>query len=174
MIPTLTTDRLTLGPLGLDHFEALAAFYASERSRFVGGPKDRAQSWRQLSTEIGHWTLRGFGRFAVHETATNSFVGIVGAWDPEGWPEPEIGWDLWDGFEGRGYATEAAQATRDWCYGTLGWTTAISLVDPQNAGSVSVAKRLGCTLDRHCELPGFGRLEIWRHPAPADLRGTAA
>lgn len=169
MIPTLTTDRLTLGPLGAEHAQTLAAFYASDRSHFVGGPKDAAQSWRQLATEIGHWTLRGYGRFAVSDTATGDFIGIIGPWNPEGWPEPEIGWDLWDGFEGRGYATEAAAAARNWCYDTLGWTTAISLVDPANAGSAAVARRLNCQMERLYDLPGYGAVEIWRHPSPEDL-----
>lgn len=172
-IPTLTTDRLTLGPLGPDHFDAVAAFYASERSLFVGGLKTPAQSWRQLASEIGHWTLRGYGRFAVTETATGAFVGIVGPWNPEGWPEPELGWDLWDGFEGRGYATEAALAARNWCYDALGWTTAISLVDPANAGSAGVARRLGCAPERMFDLPGHGPVEIWRHPAPANVTEAA-
>lgn len=164
--PILTTDRLTLGPLGLHHFEPLAAFYATDRSRFVGGPKDRAQSWRQLALEIGHWTLRGYGRFAVTETATDTFIGVIGPWFPEAWPEPEIGWDLFEGFEGKGYATEAARAARDWCYDTLGWTTAMSLVDPENAASAAVATRLGATNERPFDLHGYGPIDIWRHPAP--------
>ena len=169
MIPVLTTDRLTLGPLTLDHFEAFANFYASDRSRFVGGIKTRSQSWRQLATEIGHWSLLGYGKFSVTETATGQCVGAVGPWNPEGWPEPEIGWDLWEGYEGKGYATEAARAVRNWCYTSLGWSTAISLVHPDNPGSAAVARRLGCTYEGLHDLDPHGVVQIWRHPSPQEI-----
>ena len=79
-IPTLHTERLTLRPLALSDFETLAAFYESDRSRYVGGPKRPDETWRTLASEIGHWTLRGYGRFGVDETATGKFVGMVGPW----------------------------------------------------------------------------------------------
>lgn len=173
LTPTLATDRLTLGPLRDGHLDAMAAFYADDRSRFVGGPLDRARTWRMMATEAGHWTLRGYGRFAVTDTATGALVGLIGPWNPEGWPEPELGWDLMNGQEGRGYATEAARAARDWCYGTLGWTTAISLVADGNDGSARVAERLGATLETRIDHPMFGPMSVWRHPSPA-AAGTAA
>lgn len=166
--PVLTTERLTLRPLGARDFEPLVEFYASPRSGFVGGPMDRAQVWRHLATEIGHWTLRGYGRFGVEETATGDFVGVVGPWNPEGWPEPEIGWDLMDGHEGKGYATEAARAARDWAYGT-GWRTAISLVAHGNDGSARVAGRLGCVEEGEFDHARLGRLRIFRHPAASEV-----
>ncbi|KAA2313571.1 N-acetyltransferase [Pseudooceanicola sediminis] len=168
-IPTLTSERLTLrGPDARD-IDALSAFYASDRSRFVGGPMNREQTWRQLATEIGHWTLRGYGRWMVDLTATGATVGMVGLWNPEGWPEPEIGWDLMNGHEGHGYATEAALTARAYAYDVLGWSTAISLVKPGNDGSAHVALRLGARMDGEYSHVRFGHLDIYRHPAPADL-----
>ena len=38
MIPTLTTDRLTLRAPTEADFPVMAEFYASDRSQFVGGP----------------------------------------------------------------------------------------------------------------------------------------
>lgn len=167
MIPTLTTDRLTLrGPDARD-IPLLRSFYASDRSAFVGGPKNADDAWRQLATEIGHWTLRGYGRWIAEAGGTQ--VGLVGLWNPEGWPEPEIGWDLFEGAEGKGYATEAAQAARDYAYGTLGWATAISLVAPGNDASARVAQRLGAKMERAFTHARFGPLHIYRHPAPEDV-----
>lgn len=168
-IPTITTPRLTLRAPENRDFADFAAFFASDRSKFVGGPVPAEQSWRMLAAELGHWALRGHGRWAVEETATGKFAGIIGTWNPLGWPEPEIGWDLMDGFEGRGYATEAALAAREYAYDTLGWTTAISLVSPANDGSRRVAKRMGATRDGMFDHERFGTLEIWRHPSPDDL-----
>ncbi len=168
-IPVLTTQRLTMrGPDARD-IAPLKAFYASDRSKFVGGPMTGEQAWRQLGTEIGHWTLCGYGRWMVDVTATGQTVGMVGLWNPEGWPEPEIGWDLFDGAEGHGYATEAARAARAHAYDVLNWPTAISLVKPANTASAAVAARLGATPDGEIDHPRLGHLHIWRHPAPRTL-----
>ncbi len=168
-IPTLTSERLTLRAPGARDVDALAAFYASDRSKFVGGPMTREQSWRQLATEIGHWALCGYGRWMVDVTETGDTAGMVGLWNPEGWPEPEIGWDLMNGFEGRGYATEAAATARAYAYDVLGWSTAISLVAPENTGSAQVATRLGAHHDSDYQHPRFGLLHVYRHPGPDAL-----
>ncbi|MEM7189787.1 MAG: GNAT family N-acetyltransferase [Pseudomonadota bacterium] len=163
--PTIETDRLILRPLGLQDFEPLADFYESDRSKFVGGPETREWSWRTLALEIGHWTLRGYGRFGVDEKASGALAGLVGPWNPLGWPEPEIGWDLMNGFEGKGYATEAGAAALVYAYRNLGWTTAISLVAIGNDGSAAVARRLGATHERNFSHERFGEMQVWRHRA---------
>lgn len=170
-IPTLQTARLTLRAPHADDFDALAAFYASDRAKYVGGPATPEQTWRMLACELGHWPLRGYGRWAIEETATGRFAGIVGPWNPHGWPEPELGWDLMNGFEGKGYATEAALASLIYAYDTLGWATAISLVAPPNDGSRNVAKRLGATFEGLFDHERHGALEIWRHLSPDQLAG---
>ena len=162
--PTLTTDRLTLRALAPQDAEAFAAFYADDRSSFVGGPMNAEQSWRTLAGEIGHWTLNGFGRWAVTETGSDTCIGCVGLWAPLGWPEPEIGWDLFEGATGKGYATEAAEAARSYAYDTLGWDTAISLVAIGNDASARVATRLGCTPEGTFTHARLGTLTIYRHP----------
>lgn len=172
--PVLTTDRLTLRGFRASDFDAFAAFYGAERSRYVGGPKSRNEAWRQFAVEAGHWHLRGYGNFAVTETATGALVGYAGPWNPEGWPEPEIGWGLFEGHEGHGYATEAALCVRNWAYEVLSWATAISLVDPSNAASAQVARRMGARHETDIDHELFGHLQIWRHPAARDLAKGAA
>ncbi|MEP3945391.1 GNAT family N-acetyltransferase [Ascidiaceihabitans sp.] len=167
-IPTLHTERLTLrGPTEAD-FDVFAAFYASERSSFVGGPLPREQAYRILMQEAGHWQLKGFGRFSLVEKDTGATVGIVGLWNPVGFPENELGWDLFDGASGKGYATEAGAAVRAYAYSTLGWTTLISMIADGNEASVRVAKRLGARPDGTFTHERFGPMGIWRHPAPKE------
>lgn len=168
-IPTLTTERLVLRAPALSDADILAAFFASDHARFVGGPKDRMDSWRHLATEIGHWALRGYGRWTVTLRSNGAAVGIVGPWCPEGWPEPEIGWDIFEGFEGNGYGTEAARAALEWAYAEAGWRTAISLVDPENVKSAALARRLGASLEDTFDHARFGPLQVWRHKAPQSL-----
>ena len=54
---------------------------------------------------------------------------------------------------GRGYATEGAAATIDWAFDNLGWTEVIHCIDPDNAASQGVARRLGSTVLSRGRLP---------------------
>jgi RimJ/RimL family protein N-acetyltransferase len=175
-IPRLETPRLILRAATATDFPVFRDFYMGPRSHFVGGPLTAELAWRMLAMEIGHWTLKGFGRFIVEDRATGMPVGLVGPFEPLGFPEPELGWDLFDGHEGKGYATEAATAARAYAYHTLGWPTATSLVKPANTASARVAQRLGCVLDGTFTHERHGPMQIWRHPAPDTLAdgGTEA
>jgi len=167
-IPTLETERLFLRALREDDIDEEAAFFASERSAFVGGPLAREQVWRAVAGMIGHWGLRGFGFWGLEEKAGGRYLGRVGLWAPEGWPEPELGWTLMAHAEGRGFAREAALAARAFAYDHLGWTTAISLIAAGNTRSEALATRLGATLERAWLHPVHGAMNIWRHPGPLE------
>ena len=165
-IPTVETDRLRLRAPRLDDFEPYAAFCGSERARGVGGPYSRSQSFQRLEGLVGHWHLRGFGRWVVADRATDAALGVVGPMFPPDWPEPEIAWSVFAPAEGRGIAREAAEAARRFVYEVLGWTTVVSLVAPGNARSTALAHRLGCRDDGTYRHETLGALTIWRHPGP--------
>lgn len=165
-IPVIETDRLRLRAPSETDLEAEAAFFATERSAFVGGPLMRDEVWRAIASLLGHWVIRGYGFWAVDETATGTYCGRVGLWNPEAWPEPEIGWTLMEAAEGRGIALEAALAARDYAYTTLGWTTAVSSIDPKNTRSAALAERMGARYEYDYTHPRFGVMNIWRHPGP--------
>jgi len=168
-IPTLETERLTLRAPAEADFPALAAFYETDRAEFVGGHIGPNEVWRTLASMIGHWALRGYGMWAVDERETGLFCGHVGPWNPHGWPEPEIGWTLLGAAEGRGIAREAAEASRAYAYGSLGWTTAISLIDPANTRSIRLAERMGARLDYEFQHDDYGLMHAYRHPSPQEL-----
>lgn len=171
--PVLTTERLVLRAPCASDFEAFGPFVMSGRARFVGGgaDKDAGQAWRILAIFAGHWHLRGYGIFVAEHRADGRPVGSAGPWFPGDWPEPELGWTIWDAKdEGRGYAREAVQAVRRHAYADLGWSTAVSYIDPRNDRSRTLARRLGCTLDADAVRPERDpALEVWRHPAPSEV-----
>lgn len=170
MIPTLQTERLTLRAMSEDDLDPLAAWFETDDSAILGGPFSRGHVWRSIALMLGHWQLRGFGMWSVTDTATGQFLGRVGPWFPESWPDREIGWMLLPEARGKGIAFEAAQAARTYAYDTLGWTTAISLIDPKNTASQALATRLGATHERSHEHPEWGELQLWRHPAREALQ----
>lgn len=167
--PVLETERLILRAPETGDFEAWAAYAGSPRARFTGGPKPRDEAWRAFCGITGHWVHRGFGMFVLTPRDGGAPVGLAGPWYPEGWPEREIGWLLFEGAEGRGLAFEAAAAARAHAYGVLGWSTAISLIDTANARSEGLARRLGCVPQAPFVREGWGETRIWRHPGPDAL-----
>ncbi len=165
------TERLRLRGWQQSDFEAYAAYYANEETaRYVGGQMTRDKAWRHFATVVGHWSLKGFGLWAVEEKAGGQFVGCVGLWQPEGWPELELGYWLAASAQGKGYATEAAVRSRRFAFEEMGATTLVSYIDPRNEPSIRVAERLGARLEETIELLDLGTHCVYRHPPPATLR----
>lgn len=166
--PTLETPRFRLrAPLPRDA-AVWQSFFMSERAQYVGGGIDCApgRAWRGFASIVGHWTIRGCGLFILEDRATGQTIGAAGPWFPEEWPEPEIGWSLWrPEAEGTGAMAEAVPVIRAHVYDHLGWTTAVSYIDPANARSIALAERLGATRDYAARGPDPSDL-VYRHPGP--------
>ena len=165
-IPTLETERLILRGFTENDFETFVSVLGDEEwSKFVGGPLPREKAWRVLATDIGHWVLRGYGMFAVEEKQSGKCIGMVGHWDPEGWPEPEIAYTLDRSAAGKGYAVEAVKAVLDHTFNTLKWDTVVSYIDPENSASRKVAGRVGAVAEDLIDLAGYPT-RVHRHPTP--------
>jgi RimJ/RimL family protein N-acetyltransferase len=161
-IPTLETERLIMRAHTAADFESMVPFYASEVSRFYGGPCDRETAWRKFAMYPGHWMLRGYGPFVLESKSDGVMVGQCGPWYPDGWIEPEITWALMPGHHGKGYATEAARRALCYVYDDLGWSTAVSVIALENAASAHVAQRLGATNEGEVDY-FYGRAHLYRH-----------
>ncbi len=163
MTPMLHSARLTLGPATMSHFEAFAAFAATEDSRFLGGPGDRRDAWESVCTHAGQWTLRGYGTFWLTDRKTGTPVGRVGLWHPDWLDEPELSWVVYTPHTRKGYATEAAATVLDWAHHAAGLPAPISLIDPANAASIAVAERLGASLEGQHRYDTGREVGRWRH-----------
>ncbi len=169
-IPTIETERLILrAPLGTD-LPLWTAFATSDRANFIGGPYTKDMAFRAWAGVIGHWAIRGFGMFVLEPKSGGEPLGHVGNWQPEGWPEREVGWTIWSKeAEGLGYAFEAAQAVLVHTFRALKWTTAVSYIDFGNDRSVALAKRLGATEDRDAKQPTPDKpCQVYRHTASGE------
>ncbi len=168
MSVVLETERLRLRPWRLEDFDAYAAFVSDGcmlQFSVSDGPLNRQQAWTAFCSKAGEWCLRSYGTFVIEEKDGKGPAGYAGLWHPADLDEPELCWSLFQGFHGKGYATEAAMAARNWASCKLGLPPLMSFVHPKNVASRKVAERLGAVWERNTELRGAPR-QIFRHIAP--------
>ena len=144
-IPTIETERLRLRAFQSGDLEAYAEMYADDLFvRYLGGrPLTKDQAWENMALILGHWSLLGYGIWAIERRGTGELVGRAGLLNLPGWPDVEICWALSAKFWGNGYATEAAGAAINWAFREAGIDRLISLIHPENHRSAAVAIRLG-------------------------------
>lgn len=162
LAPTLHTQRLTLRPIVAADFPAYAAMMASPRARGMGGPFAERNAWGMFCHDAACWTFFGHGALMVDRRDTGETVGQVGINAGPLFPETELGWLLYDGQEGHGFATEAARALRDWAFAHDAVASLVSCTDPDNHASQAVAGRLGAVLDTDAPRQDPDDL-VWRH-----------
>lgn len=159
----LETERLLLRQFCPADIDAYAAMLADpEVVAYVGSGKtlSRSQAWKNMAMMIGHWSLRGYGLWAVEEKQTQTLIGRVGLYYPEGWPGLEVGWMLVRSHWGYGYALESAKAAVNMAFSQLQCPKLISLIHPENVRSQRVAQRLG---SQKVAALTFNGMPIWQY-----------
>jgi RimJ/RimL family protein N-acetyltransferase len=146
-IPTITTQRLILRAPRVDDFPEYAAMLATPRAQGMGGPYSTKEAWGLFCHDVAGWALFGHGALMIDLSTTGECIGQVGINHGPLFAEKELGWLVYEGQEGRGYATEAAAALRDWAGEVLGLRNLVSYIHPRNHQSIAVAARLGAYLD---------------------------
>ena len=162
----LETERLLLREFkaaDFPHFKTV--FTNPETARYIGGVKNQEQIWRLLACYIGHWQMKGYGKMAVVEKETQRFVGCAGLWDSDPWPELELGYWFLNEMQGKGYATEAATAVKNFAFAKLEAATLVSYIHPANLASIKLATRLGGVMDKTIDLLDFGPHQVFRYSA---------
>lgn len=112
------------------------------------GPMTSEESWTRLLRHAGHWSLLGYGVFAVEEKASGRFVGEAGFGDfkrklgADFDMYPEAAWSFAPWAKGSGYATEAAAAALNWLEGELSPERTVCLIHVDNQASIRVAEKL--------------------------------
>ena len=147
----IETENLRLRRPEIGDLEAIHAMRSDLAIvRFLGGRAlNREEAWHRLTRIVGHWTLRGYGMFAVVEKSSGALVGEVGLFDgcrglsPDFDNAPEAGWILAGEAQGKGYAGEAAAAAHRWFAAAHGEQRSVCIIAPENLASFRVAHKLG-------------------------------
>lgn len=155
----LQTKRLTLRRFTQIDDRALACVFADPKvMRFGDGIK--SDEWIQDWVDgcISGYRDRGWGPLAVIENASGNLIGYCGLFhipDVNGRPEIEIGYRFARESWGRGYATEAVLAVRDWAFDSLGLTRLVAMIDPNNTASIRVAEKAGMEYEQDVVFEGY-------------------
>ena len=91
--------------------------------------------------------------FSLIRRDTGAWIGRIGPWYPEGWPDREVGWGVANEYAGQGYASEAATAAIDYAFDVLGWEKVIHIINLENTVSVALAERLGSSNQGPTKMP---------------------
>jgi RimJ/RimL family protein N-acetyltransferase len=153
----IETERLLLRlPRPEDAPDLAVAYAEPETVRYIGdGTTSTLEDVEAgIAQWLERWELWGVSLFSLERREDGRVLGRAGflRWDPETWEiggsETEIGWLLGQDHWGRGYATEAALALRDWARRERGLHRLISLIQHGNLRSVRVAEKLGERYER--------------------------
>ncbi len=134
-------------------------FCDPEVMRFSDGAKTREwiHDWLRTCLERYYQTW-GFGPYAVVERQSQRVLGYCGLFlfpEIDGQAEVEIGYRLIHPAWGKGYATEAVGAVRDYAFNTLSLRRLIAIIDPSNIASIRVAEKIGMTYEKDVMLEGY-------------------
>jgi RimJ/RimL family protein N-acetyltransferase len=160
--PVIETPRLILRELTLADLDALAVLYADPdiRRYFPEGTLTREETKEEIEWIIDvYYGQYGYGLWATIYKETGAFIGRCGLipWKHDEGLEVEVAYLLDKPYWGRGLASEAALAIRDYGFEQLGLPRLICMMYPDNVASVNIAKKMGMTLDREEHEPD-GRL----------------
>jgi RimJ/RimL family protein N-acetyltransferase len=141
-------QRLFLRCFHIADLDAMAGVFGDpEVMRFGPGPQSRewVQGWLRGCLE-DYYRKWGFGLWAVVHKPNRRVIGFCGLTrfdDVDGQAEIEVGYRLARGFWGRGLATEAVGAVRDYAFGVLVLPRLVAIIDPRNGASIRVAEKNG-------------------------------
>ena len=147
----IETERLILrdwseGDIGpfMDHTNTPAVM------RWLGGVRSEAEQQQAIGRIMGWQKERGFTFWAVERKADGELLGFCGLKiaDTPGSPIEgmhEIGWRLREDVWGQGYAREAATASLDFAFDTLGAERVVAITFAPNEPSWGLMERLGMT-----------------------------
>jgi RimJ/RimL family protein N-acetyltransferase len=168
------TDRLIFRRHKVEDFMALHEMWTEPAvyRHIMGRPSTREESWSRLLRYIGHWSLLGYGYWAVDERESGTFIGEMGFADyhrdidPPLDGRPELGWILKTSTHGKGYATEALTAIAAWGDAHFDGKETACMIAPENTASIRVAEKIGFREKLRTTYKGDPTLVFYRAPKP--------
>ena len=101
---------------------------------------------------ISSYDVHGFGLYVVVLKETNEKTGICGLVKRQGLDDIDIGYASLPEFWGKGLATEASLAVKNFAKTSIGLKRLSGITDPKNNASVRVLEKIGLTFNKMIKL----------------------
>jgi [ribosomal protein S5]-alanine N-acetyltransferase len=153
------TPRLRLRMIDSGDFDALMNILGdAEVMKFsIHGPETHEGIQKFLDGTQKRYERDGVAQWAVILKESGQFIGECGisAQIVDGNQELEIGYRFARKYWGKGYATEAAVACRDYGFTQKNYSRLISIIEAENSASIRVAEKVGMRVERESEFHGI-------------------
>lgn len=169
-VPVLETERLILRGHRPEDFPSCAALWADpDVTRFIAAnPLGEEEAWARFLRYAGHWSVMGYGYWAVEEKTTGRYLANVGfanarrAIVPPLGDDPEIGWVFASDAAGRGFATEAVRGALAWGDRHFDGGRTLCIIAPEHVRSMRVAEKAGYRAVATGQYHGLERMVLAR------------
>lgn len=162
-LPILRTKRLILRPLTDDDLPFLREMDTDpEVMKYIGDGSIRTEEYtvNNLQKVYARYEMFGMGLYLVENALTKEKLGRAGLFAKQ--EDNELIWEIGYGFKksawGKGYATEAAEALRDWGLENLNTDYLICFIREDNLDSIHVASKLGMNHWKEEEVDGHNHV----------------
>jgi [ribosomal protein S5]-alanine N-acetyltransferase len=156
----LETPRLILREFVVDDVDALALVLSDpETMRFYPAPLDSVGVEQWIARNLRRYASNGHGLWAMVLKVNGELIGDCGltVQDVDGLNEIEIGYHVRRDQWGKGLATEAARACRDFGFARISVDRLVSIIRPKNP-SRRVAEKNGITVWKEVTRVGLSHL----------------
>jgi len=170
--------RLVFRDMSADDLDDMACMLGDPAvMTYYPRPKTRVEAAKWIGWNRGLYQTHGFGLWLL-TTPDGDFVGDCGLTPQfiEGVTELEVGYHVTPALQGRGYATEAAAASREFARTVLGATRLVALIHPGNRPSQRIAEKIGLRPERRAAARDGGDVIIYAaalDPSESALRQSS-
>lgn len=160
----LETERLEIRLLRLSDAEFILGLMNSPGYlKYIGDRDvrdlDAAREYLETSM-MKSYEHHGFGLYLLSSKKDRASMGICGFVKREALPSPDLGFAIFEEYEGQGYVSEACRALLHYAEETLGFMSVLAITSQDNERSKSLCKKLGFRRRGSIELNGETLLQF--------------
>ena len=152
----LETERLLLREFSTQDADFI--FELLNEPSFIRNIGDRGVSTVEgaksyiLNGPVTSYATNGFGLYLVKLKETDESIGMCGLVKRDTLEDVDIGYAFLPRFWSKGYAVEAARATKQYAKNVIGLNRIVAIVNPENEGSIRVLERIGLKFEKMVKL----------------------
>lgn len=109
------------------------------------GPFSKEKTIKYIHDHIRAYSQPGYGQYAIVLKESDAVIGCCGFIDMQfnGGRETEVTYRIAKEYWGKGFASEAVRACKEYAFSQLGLSRLMARIEPENIASIKVAEKAG-------------------------------